>query len=439
MNAGSGYAAAMERFRILDHGCKVNRYDGERVRSELRGLGLQECDAATPADLVVLNACAVTDRAVQKGKKALRRMRRENPAARLVVTGCLTSADQSGYQRIAPAVLITSARDRDRFQTRLRDFLDDATSIDRGIGREPAAPIAPLDPSSYRERTRAFLKVQDGCDARCSFCVIPETRGRSRSRSRESILADAERLLERGFRELVLCGVHLGHYGRDNDDSLIGLVDALRRLPGSFRLRLSSLEMNEADDRLAAWMAEDPRLAPHLHLPLQSGDDAVLARMRRPYTAGRFLARVEELRAICPDIALTTDLMVGFPGETEEAYRNSVAAVRKAAFSKVHVFPFSARVGTDAARLPDRVAPGTLRLRVADMLREERNLRMALDGLRIGERARVLVETSDADGASGLCERYRRVRLPPGPETSTFVDCRIVGRSGDDLLGEPCP
>ncbi len=424
--------AAVERFRIIDLGCKVNRYDGEVVRAELRRCGLREAREQEAAGLVVLNACAVTDRAVQKGRQALRRLRRENPGARLLVTGCMTPADRDGYQRLEPGLLAVLQGERRDLGRILADYLAGAAPATR-------AGEAMLDGAAFASRTRAFLKVQDGCDAACSFCVVPLIRGAARSRSRAEVLAEAAALLERGFRELVLCGVHLGHYGKDSGDDLGGLLLAVARLPGEFRLRLSSLEVNEADEALARILASSSRFAPHLHLPLQSGDDGVLAAMRRPYTWEGYRRRLENLRAVLPGVALTTDVIAGFPGESDEAFGRTLAALEAVRFAKVHVFPFSPRAGTEAARLPRRVAVPLVRQRVAELLRAERRLREEGDHGLIGTSATVLVESAGGAFSSGLCEQGRRFRLPAGLPTSTFIRCRVAGRAGADLLGEPCP
>jgi len=427
----------MERFRILDHGCKVNRYDGELVRAELRRFGLTESPASTepdradPADLVVLNACAVTDHAVKKGRKALRRLRRENPGARMIVTGCMTSPDRVDYERIEPGVLTVPSGERDGIRAALVDFLGDAVSV------RPEGELR-LDPHAFESRHRAFLKVEDGCDAKCAFCVIPSIRGSVRSRSRADVLDEARRLIDRELREVVLCGVHLGHYGRDTGDSVIGLAKALADLQGSFRVRLSSLEISEVDAQLARTLADTERLTPHLHVPLQSGDDDVLRRMRRPYSSGRYLERIATVRDAVPDLSLTTDLIVGFPGETDAAFERTLQVARSAGFSRIHAFPFSPRAGTEAAQLPDRVPTPILRERVARLLDEDAKLRLADDTRRIGSAATVLIESASDQESQGLSERYRRIRLPGHHSPSTFVRCRLVGRVDDDLRGEAC-
>lgn len=420
----------MELYTILDHGCKVNRYDGETVRAELRRFGLREAAGDEAADLVVLNACAVTDRAVRKGRQALRRLRRDNPGARMLVCGCMTADDRARYAALAPDLLTVPVAERDGLRDRLTALLASASA-------SRAAPGTALDAPAFAGRTRAFLKVEDGCDAHCSFCVIPQIRGSVRSRSRHAIRAEVTALLEQGFKEFVLCGIHLGHYGRDTGDDLCSLVEDLAGLPGNFRLRLSSLEITEVDRRLADLLRDQRKLAPHLHIPLQSGDDGVLQAMRRPYTAARFLERIELLRHAHADLSVTTDVIVGFPGESAAAFARTLEVVAAAPFDDVHVFPFSPRAGTKAATLPDRVPAASQRSRVAELLRAARRLAIGAAERRIGKRARVLVEgRSDRHESVGLCEHYRRVRLPGGLPRSTFIDCVITGRTGDDLVGD---
>lgn len=428
MAAAACYRGAMERFAILDHGCKVNRYDGELVRAAIRRFGLVEASATDAPDLYVLNACAVTDRAVRRGRQALRRMRRENPGCRLVVTGCMTGKDRDAYAAIENGMVVVPGNDADALHSALRGLLTEAVVA----GVEPG-----LDAASYDDRTRAFLKVQDGCDAKCSFCVIPSIRGGARSRSRDAILAEARALVERGFRELVVCGIHLGHYGRDSGDSLIGLIPALAALPGEFRLRLGSLEVGEVDASFMRAVRDCERVVPHFHVPLQSGDDRVLRAMRRPYTARRFLERIDVLRAIAPDVALTTDVIVGFPTEDEDAFTRTLDTVRAAGFAKVHAFPYSPRAGTEAAELPGRVALPTLRARVARLLELDATLARAFDERCVGGIADVLIQRPNESGSLGLSERYRRVLVRGRHPRGSFVRAVVSGIDRDSLLAEP--
>lgn len=427
----------MERFAIVDFGCKVNRYDGEVVRAELRRRGLDECQDDAAPDLLVVNTCAVTDRAVRRGRQALRHCRRSNPSARLLVTGCMTESDREGYAALAAGgdALIVPAHDRDELALRLDEFLGAPTQISPGSNT--------AFPQLFEDRTRAYLKVEDGCDAHCSFCVIPQTRGRVRSKPLEFVKQEVIALLERGFGEIVVCGIHLGHYGRDLGIELRDLLDVLEAIEGEFRVRLGSLEASEIDGHLGARLTHSRRFAPHLHVPLQSGADSILRAMRRPYTVDSFRNRIAAVRAAVPDLAITTDVIVGFPGETDGDFQSTLAFVEELACDKVHVFPFSARRGTHAATLPDRVPPALQRNRVARLLRLERRLRAARDRAAIGECADVLIHSHEGlagDVVSlGLCGRYRSVRLRGHFPRRSFVRARIVGVAGEHRIGEPLP
>ncbi len=445
-----------ERFTIVDMGCKVNRYDGEVVRAELRRIGLEESTDFGIADLLVLNACAVTDRAVRRGRQALRAMRRRNPGARLLVTGCFTSHDRDQY-----AALSTIGRDEAEHGmlfapvkdgSKLRDLLATwwpNTATAANPSRDPFA-------LAFEDRTRAYLKVQDGCDAKCAFCIIPSIRGAVRSKPLLEVVAEARAALARGFVEIVVCGIHLGHYGRDVDLDLTHLLDALEGIgvegdrdgAPRFRFRLGSLEATEVNVDLARRLGLSRVLAPHLHVPLQSGDDAILGAMRRPYTVASFERRIAEIRNVVPDIAMSSDVIVGFPGETDAAFEHTLEAVERMRFMKTHVFPFSPRAGTPAALLPQRIPADVVRSRVRKLLALDSRLREEFDRSRRGAAARVvvheIVETAKGPYSRGLCERFRTVFVPGRHAIAEFVDCTILGRCPDDsvvgtredLLGE---
>lgn len=426
----------MERFAIVDHGCKVNRYDGERVRAALERYGLSPCDDPARSDLLVLNACAVTDKAVRRGRQQLRAFRRHNAGARILVTGCFTEHDRARYGALADdGVRIVGALDRERLDDVLRDWLPEAV-VARRRHDDPFA-------AAFEDRARAYLKVEDGCDAHCAFCVIPRIRGPVRSKPIDVAVAEARALLERGFAEIVVCGIHLGHYGRDAATDLLRLLDALTALPFDFRVRLGSLEASEVDGELAARLAGNPRLAPHLHVPLQSGDDDVLRAMRRPYTADSFRRRIERLREIAPEVAITTDVIVGFPGEGEDAFARTCDLVARLGCGKVHVFPFSPRAGTEAAALPSRVAPDVLRARVRRLLDLDASLRERDDAATVGRSERVLVhETIELDGqvySRGLSGRHRVVFVRGVLEIGSLVAVRVTGVAkfrAESLLAE---
>jgi threonylcarbamoyladenosine tRNA methylthiotransferase MtaB len=299
-----------------------------------------------PADLYIVNTCTVTAVADEKCRKEIRRAHRANRAARLIVTGC---AARTEPERFAPIPGVTAVLARERIAG-LTAWL--------GNGAEPEErDVFTMEISRFAGHTRAFLKIEDGCDAGCAYCIVPHARGRVRSRPLQAVKAEARRLADAGHIEIVLTGIHLGFYGRDLDGE-VGVPDAVRALletPGVQRVRLSSLEALELSEDLLDIAASDPRLCPHFHLPLQSGDDAILKAMRRRYTVGEFLRVLDRVRLRLDRPSFTTDVMVGFPGENDAQCENTLRVCRQAGFSRIHIFPFSPRPGTLAAAMPDPV------------------------------------------------------------------------------------
>ncbi len=315
-------APPRRRIAFVPFGCKVSQIE---ARAAAAALGEDAGAPAAEAGVVVLHGCAVTDRAVRDQRRFLRRLRRENPGARLVVSGCLARSGPETLARLGEV-----------------DFVDAAPSSSRGV-------LAATFPDE--ERTRAFLKVQDGCERRCAFCIVPSLRGRERSACPEEVEREIRRLGEAGVPEVVLAGVHLANFGKDRGSSLLAVLRRLEEDPPRCRIRLSSLEPMEAGEALISFVARSRVVVPHLHLPLQSGSDAVLRRMRRGITASRYVRLVSRAAASNTRLHLATDLIAGFPGETEPEFEESARLVRELPFASLHVFPFSPRTGTRGAAL----------------------------------------------------------------------------------------
>lgn len=414
-------------FRIKTLGCKVNQYDKQAIREELLRRGLAEAPPGAGADLVIVNTCTVTARADEKCRKEARRAVRENPCAAIVVTGCAAESDPETY-RAMPGIAGVFAKSA---MSRIGEFL---------AGGEPGAgDVFDLEISAFSGRTRAFVRIQEGCDAFCSYCIVPRVRGRARSRPLAAIGPEVRRLAEAGHREIVLTGIHLGAYGKDLGG--VTLADAVREALaacGGARLRLSSVEASEVQPELLDLMAEDPRLCPHLHMPLQSGDAAVLRAMNRPYSPDDYLRAVDRVRERIERPALTTDVMVGFPGETEQQFRNTLETCRKAGFTRLHVFPYSPRKGTPAAELPPLPA-ATVKEREERALALGRKLASSYRRTFIGETVEPLAE-SRRDKATGLLvgltERYVSVRFQGSDSLmNTIVSVRAESADEDGLRG----
>ncbi len=407
------------RLKTCTLGCKVNQYETEYVRQGLLSVGYREAAPHEQADLCIVNTCTVTHESDVKSRRAIRRLARENPGVRIVVMGCYATRAPSELAMLPGVVdVVTDKR-------ALPDLL-----------RRLGVAQAPTGITRFGARHRAYLKVQDGCRLQCSYCIIPQMRPHLLSRSVPDLLDEVRRLLDNGYRELVLTGVHLGHYGVCQDPGgpptgrsrLAHLVRQIARLEGDFRLRLSSLEATEVTRELIDTAAEfADKICPHFHICLQSGSDRVLRRMRRRWGVRLLVDRCREIQDRLPLPALTTDVIVGFPGEEETDFADTCQVVRDVGFSKIHVFPFSPRQGTPAAEMSDQVPAAVKAQRVRRLTEIERALRQAFFRRLVGHPLRVLVESAmdEQPGRyTGTACRYAPVEVAASPEqTGELVWC----------------
>ena len=410
-------------------GCKVNQYETEYLREGLASIGWRDAVEGEAADLCVVNTCTVTAEGDSKSRQVIRRLARENPSAKLVVMGCYA----------------TRAPEEVKALPGVTEVLTDKRELPDLLGRFGVTD-APTGVTGIGTRKRAYVKVQDGCLLRCSFCIIPSVRPSLASRPLDDIVREVENLVAHGRREIVLTGIHLGHYGIDfNRKNLrdkaawVRLSDLVRRLaeiPGDFRLRLSSIEATEVTHELIDVMAEHPqKVCPHLHLSMQSGSDGVLRRMRRRWGSRRFLDRCHLLRQRLDCPAITTDVIVGFPGETDAEFEETLAACREAGFSKIHAFPFSRRRGTPAWDMPDQIEKHVKQERMRRLAELEAELRDDYYRSLIGKPLRVLVEGHVGEGRFvGSSCRYAPVELSAsGNPLAQFVDV-VAGQLGDGFI-----
>lgn len=405
----------MPTVAFITFGCKVNQYDAEALREAALALGYEEVSSAERADVYVVSTCTVTAEGFAKSRRAVLRAARRNPGAKILVVGCSTEEDR---RSLGPSPQIALAGGNDA-KCLVPSFL----AGDWAPGR-PAPEVPELwtrGIERFHGRTRACVKVQDGCDRFCSFCVVPFVRGRSRSRPSQDVVEEVRRLAANGYREIVVSGVRIQDYGKDLGmaSGLAGLLLRIAEVPGILRIRLSSLGPTGFDERLLAAF-ENPIFCPHWHIPLQSGSDAVLARMRRDYRAAEFLGLVEALRERFEDPSVSTDVVVGFPGETEADFEETLRVSRRAGFSKIHVFPYSRREGTLASRFGGEAPRSEVRRRAGALRALEAELALAYKARFVGREVGVLVE-GRARGAEpdaparrarvleGFTERYVRV------------------------------
>jgi threonylcarbamoyladenosine tRNA methylthiotransferase MtaB len=415
------------KLRTVTLGCKVNQYETEYVREGLLSIGYADAAEGDAAELCIVNTCTVTAEGDAKSRQTIRRLARRNPGAKIVVMGCYATRAPDDVAHL-PGVsqVVTDKRE-------LPDLLGrfGVTDVPTGI-------------SGFGRRHRAYVKVQDGCLLRCSFCIIPHVRPQLTSRPVAHILDEIRRLVDNGYREVVLTGIHLGHYGVDWNRALpkarwIRLSNLLQRisaLPGDFRVRLSSIEATEVTRELIEVMADSgDKVAPHLHISMQSGSDGVLRRMRRRWGSRRFVDRCRLVHERLDRPAITTDIIVGFPGETDREFQETIAVAREVGFSKIHVFPFSPRRGTPAATMPDQAPPHVKQRRVRELAAVENELRDAYYRKLIGHRLRVLAETREEQAWLGTSCRYATVELPPNSaREGQFVDVIAGAIEGDRIV-----
>lgn len=418
------------KLKTLTLGCKVNQYETEFVREGLLGIGFRDAAEHEPADLCIVNTCTVTNEGDSKSRQAIRRLARQNPAARIVVMGC--------YATRAPEEVAALPN--------VTEVVTDKRELPDLLGRFGVTDVA-TGISGFGRRRRAYVKVQDGCMLRCSFCIIPHVRPHLSSRPLPHILDEVRRLVGNGYRELVLTGIHLGHYGVDGNrrlpkdewTRLSHLVAAIAELPGDFRVRLSSIEATEVTRELIDVMAANrEKVCPHLHISMQSGSDGVLRRMRRRWGARRFIDRCRMLqdRLDCP--AITTDVIVGFPGETDGEFGETIAACREVGFSKIHIFPFSPRRTTPAAAMPNQVAHDIKHARVLELAAVEAELRVSYYDRIQGKRLRVLVESAEDSRVIGTSCRYATVEIAGSAvQAGEFVEVIAERTEGDRIIGAP--
>ena len=416
-------------------GCKVNQYDTQAMRERFEQAGCRTVEFEDKADIYVVNTCTVTGTGDKKSMQTIRRCHRKNPEAAIVVTGCLAQRAAESLRLPGVRLVLGTQRRGEVVQLLCRALESDCTLIAVETLRQ--APFEQLTVHAHEGHTRATMKIQEGCDRFCTYCIIPSVRGPIRSRPLSEIRAEAESLADAGFKEAVLTGIHLTSYGRDKHGE-ITLLDAIREVhavEGIERIRLGSLEPVIVTEEFVRGLAQLPKVCHQFHLALQSGSDTVLARMRRRYTSGEFLTACAMLRETFDDCALTTDVMTGFPGETEEEFAQTIDTCKKAGFARMHVFPYSEREGTKAAAMEGSVPRHIREERARRLIAVGKELERAALESRVGKDEAVLIEEFDAQGCGvGYTGGYMHVRVPGG-RLGCVEHVRIKGVAGNELEG----
>ena len=403
----------MKRIKFFTLGCKANQYDTQSIRERFLSKGFSDTDQGSP-DYFLINTCTVTSGADQKSRNIIRKCIRSNPKAKVIVTGCMVEKDRQSLADI------------------------------QGVGLIIKKSFFPEGISSFSQHTRAFLKIQDGCSNFCTYCKVALVRGRQRSKNLDQVIDEAKKLVACGYKEIVLTGICLGTYGRDfsPQGDLVDVISALEKIEGLARIRLSSIEAGDVSTRLIKQFANSKKLCRHLHIPIQSGNDYILKRMNRKYTRRKYLNLITRLRGNIPQISITTDCLVGFPGETEANFQDTIDLVRKIIPLKVHIFPYSSRPGTKAANFKESLDSKIINYRCSRLenvarICKEKSMQMHLDTVTRG--ADVLIEDRVKDNFNileGLTDNYFKVRLPfkPGLKNK-MVRVKLKRIVGDSFIG----
>jgi threonylcarbamoyladenosine tRNA methylthiotransferase MtaB len=432
-----------DSFKIITLGCKVNQFESASLKASLIDLGLKEVGKGEEADVTVINTCIVTQRASYQSRQAIRKAIRESPSGAVAAIGCYGQVFPDELSQIPGLNLIAGNTVKERMPHILKETVaaGQACLISEKFGLDENFRCLPA--KGFLDRTRAFLKIQDGCESFCTYCIVPLARGPLRSLDTPKVISMLESLAKDGYKEVVLTGIHLGKYGIDlsNSVNLEGLLHRIQREGLPIRLRLSSIEPNEIGEGLIEMMATEDWLCRHFHVPLQSGDNGILQRMKREYTAQEFSRLVEQIRERIPLAAIGVDTMAGFPGEDPRAYQNTLSLIKDLPVSYLHVFPYSPRKGTAAARFPGQVDQKVTKERARKLRSLGREKRASFHRSCLGEVFSVLTEgwvSEDKAQAKGLSDNYLPVAFPSARlQKNRFVSVRIEGLGEHNVIGTP--
>lgn len=401
-------------------GCKVNTYESNAMLKIFNEAGYQEVDFKQVADVYVINTCTVTNTGDSKSRQMIRKAIRKNPNAVICVVGCYSQTAPEEIEKIEGVGVILGTQYRSEIVKYVDAYLETGEMIVKVDNVMNLRKFEDLNIDRFKN-TRAFLKIQDGCNNFCTYCIIPYARGRVRSRQKDSVLAQAQRLVDNGYVEIVLTGIHTAGYGEDLEDySFYDLLVDLVKIKGLKRLRISSIETSQISDEIIDLIGSNEIIVDHLHVPLQAGSDATLKRMNRKYTTKQYLEKINKIRSYLPNIAFTTDVIVGFPGETDEEFEETYNFIKKVNYSELHVFPYSPRKNTPAAKMKNQVNDQVKHERANRLLQLSKELNHDFALQQIGKVLKVLFEKRDGDYLIGHAGDYLKVKV----------------KTADDLIGE---
>ena len=398
----------MKNFYIYTLGCKVNSYEIEAIKDDLINSGFVLTDEEN-ADYIIINTCCVTNMAASKSRQKIHSFHNQNPKAKIIVMGCYVQGFEDEIKEIEGVKLLVGTNDRSKIKQYLNE-MENQISLVKDISLFNS--YEDLSITSCFENTRAYLKIQDGCNNFCSYCIIPYVRGQIKSRDKDKVIAEAKYLISLGYKEIVLTGIHTGSYGKDlKDYSFSDLVEELLNLDGLYRLRISSIEESEIDDKFINLLINNDKLAKHLHIPLQAGSNHVLKLMNRKYDTKTFVDKINYIKQQVKDIAITTDIIVGFPDESDKDFEDTLTISKEIGFAKIHVFPFSSRKGTVASKMKNQI-DGTIKKQRSKQLIELSNkLNFDYNNKYLNKEIEVLVEEKDHEYYVGHSSNFIKVKI----------------------------
>ena len=423
----------MRTVGILTLGCKVNTYESEYIVHILKEHGYIIKEFDDICDVYIINTCTVTNTSDIKSRKMIRKAIRKNPDACVVAMGCFIEANKD-FQ-LPGLDIILGNRDKSKIIELLDEWFLKQEEIRRLYSTLPRE-FEDMYINEFPGRTRAFVKIQDGCENFCSYCIIPFVRGKCRSKNPDEVIDEITDLVNHGYQEVVLTGIHTGNYGVDLDTNFASLLKRVVAIPRLLRLRISSIEITELTKDVLDVIRDSSIIVDHMHIPLQAGSNHVLSLMNRKYDLDYYFNKIKEIREVRPNMAITTDVIVGFPGESEEDFLETIDTCKKVGFTKIHVFPYSERKGTKAMELPDHIEPSVKKERARRLLLVSKELECSYYASFVGSEVEVLVE-EEKDGKSyGHTDNYLHVEIPSVLPHNTFVKVKIQSVSYPYCIGE---
>ena len=412
----------MRSVGILTLGCKVNTYESEFIMNELKKAGYEIKNFEDTCDVYIINTCTVTNNSDSKSKKMIRQAIRRNKDACIVAMGCFIAANPN-YQEDGLDIVVGN-KNKNKIVELLDEYFQNKEKM-REVYTGRIKEFEDMYINNFPGRTRAFVKIQDGCDNFCSYCIIPFVRGKCRSKEESKVIEEVSDLVKNGYKEIVLTGIHTGSYGVDLETNFAHLLRELVKIKGLERLRISSIEATELTEEVLSVLKESDVLVDHLHIPIQAGSDEILKAMNRKYDLEYFKKKIEEIRSIRKDIAISTDVIVGFPGETEDLFHKTIETCKEIGFSKLHVFPYSERKGTASSRMDDKIAENIKKKRSRELIEVSKELEIEYMKKFIGKEVKVLIEEVENKESIGHTSNYLHVKIEEELERNSMVTIQM--------------